>query len=767
MTTKELTARPSAPAPAPAPRKGGRHAARPSITPILTYGAFLVLIEVLVPLDRVWAAQFLLVILLLVVPGVLLLRALRVPGAAVASFPVYVPAASLAVLLASGLMVDAAGPLVGISQPLRPAPALVGIEAVCAALLAASTRAPSWTAIPWDRLTRRPAGLGWPLFLPVLAAAGALRLNNGHGPGLAAAAVCACACVLVWAMAAAPRLHEMTIGVVLYSIALAMMWSFSLRGNLVYGFDISTEYHDMQATLQAGVWHFAHPGDAYGAMLSITVLPGQLHALSGVSGLLILKMVYPALNALFPVAIFSLGRRILSRRWAFAAPAFIIIQLPFSQEMPALARQEIALIFFVALVGALFDTRLARPRQRAMVIVFGLGMVVSHYSTTYFTVALLAPMLVLPRALSRLRGVPRMTGSVAVAFAVCLAGATVWYGPVTHSAGNVSQFVHEAADDGFDFLPNRTAGENLLLSYLEGNNQATLSAARYQQLVDQYYEQRRPFVHALPDSAQARFELRGVAAPVPTVRLSYVRDAISLVGLLVTQLAYLLAGLGTVLAALRRKTPPLARQLALLSAGSLVLLGLIRMSGTIANAYNQERAFVQAMAVVSVTMCWGLQGAAAWLRQRSAVLAIAATVALGVIFINVSGLANAVLGGGTATNLADSGEDFERFYMTAPELTAAAWLGQQVRPGQLVYADRYASLRLAAVNGMAQGVLADITPRTLNRHAWVYASQTNVIDRSARNEFENETVVYAFPIGFLEANFDTVYTDGFSEVFRR
>ena len=62
-----------------------------------------------------------------------------------------------------------------------------------------------------------------------------------------------------------------------------------------------------------GVWHAAHPGDAYGAMLSVTVMPAELHALSGVPALLIFKVVYPMIFALFPVAIFGLARKILIR----------------------------------------------------------------------------------------------------------------------------------------------------------------------------------------------------------------------------------------------------------------------------------------------------------------------------------------------------------------------------------------------------------------------------------------------------------------------
>jgi uncharacterized membrane protein len=760
VTTRYLTARRPAP-------PGGRHAARSPDAAVPAYGGLLVLIAVLEPLHRLWAAQLLLVVLLLTVPGVVLLRALRVPGRAVACFPVYVPAASLALLLACGLAVDVAGPVLGVSQPLRLVPLLAGTDVMCAALLATSVRAPAGTAIPWASLTRGRAWLAWPLVLPVLAAVGALRLNNGHGDGLAVAAICACAAVLVWTMAVAPRLNETTLMLTLFAIALAMAWSFSLRGDLVYGFDISTEYYDMQYTVRTGVWHFAHPGNAYSAMLSVTVLPAELHALSGVPALLILKVLYPALNALFPVAIYGLGRMLLSRRWAFAAAAFIVVQSPFSQELPGVARQEIALLFFMAMTGAMFDTRLARYQRWALVTAFGLGMVVSHYSTTYIALALLAVMLLGQWAMSWYRDIPRLAGAVAVAFLVFMAAAAIWYGPVTRSAANVSQFARQAAAEGFDFLPDRAAGANLLASYLDGNTQATLSAASYQRQVHQYYERDRPFVHPLPDAAEGRYDLRGSTAPVPPVRLPQLHGAISAAGVVSTQLVYLLAGLSTVVLALRRGTPLLVRQLALMGTGALLVLGLTRLSGTIANAYNQERAFVQSMTILAIVMCWTLQRAAAYLKQRSALVVIAAAAVLTVTFATGSGLVNAIMGGATDTNLANRGEDFERYYVTAPELASASWLGQQVQPGQLIYADRYASLRLTAMTGRVWGVLPDVTPATLDHHAWIYASRTNTVDRRARSDFDNKAVVYAFPIGFLEANFNTVYTDGSSEVFHR
>ena len=258
---------------------------------------------------------------------------------------------------------------------------------MCLALLAASVDAPPDVAIRWRSLSRS-AGLTWPLILPLIAAAGALRLNSGHGAGVALVAACGFVALLVTAAVLSSRLDETLLKVALYAASLAISWSYSLRGDGVYGFDIATEYQRLEQTILTGVWHAAHPNDAYGAMLSVTVMPAELHALSGVSGLLVLKVVYPMIYALFPVAIFDLARGILSRSWAFIAAAFTISQYAFT-EIVSLARQEIALVLFVALVTAMLDTRMRRRTQWTLVALLAVAMALSHYSTTYVAVTLI------------------------------------------------------------------------------------------------------------------------------------------------------------------------------------------------------------------------------------------------------------------------------------------------------------------------------------------------------------------------------------------
>jgi uncharacterized membrane protein len=750
----------------------------PSISVVRSLSASaggLLLIAVLVASRRLWAAEALLVAVLLVVPGIMLLRALRIPSKAVAEFPIYVPCASLVVLLGSGLVVDLVGPFVGVTQPIRAVPMLIGLESTCILLLASSVKAPC--PIQWHRPSRSAAAL-WSLVLPLIAAAGALRLNNGYGNGVALIALFGSLLLLVFSVVAASRLDKMQSALFLYSIGLALMWSFSLRGDLVYGFDIAAEYNALHQTVSSGVWHTAHYGDAYGAMLSVTVMPAELHALSGVSALLVFKLIYPVIGALFPVGVFGLARRLLPRHWAFAAAGLVVVQSTFFQELPALARQEIALSLFVALVAAVLDGRISRYSQAALVALLALAMVVSHYSTTYMAVGIFGLTLIFQFVTFWLKHVWRVTLAVAVAFAASLLGAVVWYGPVTHSTSNVTEVVSMTGTQGLDLLPNQAQDGGGLLgamsAYFQYTTQAPIQPMEYEKLIHDYYSHQRPFVSPFADAGNARYDLRSSSPAVPAVRSRMAYSTVSLAALLIQQLVNVLGIVGALMMVIWRKSVVIAREVGLISVATIIVLAAIRLSGTLANLYNPERAFLQGTVVIAISLCWSMYSIAGrWKMRRreeqgrlrrAAVLGIA-TGSLVILFVTSTGFVGAILGGGTATNLSNSGEDYERYGMTAPELASAAWLGGNIKPGQLVYADRYAQLPLVAIAGAPSGLLLDVTPMTLSQQAWIYADSTNVTDDRARSIINGQIVTYVYPFGFIRSHYYEVFTDGSSEVF--
>ena len=266
----------------------------------------LALLAALVPLRGNWTAGIVLLGLTFTVPGVLALRTLRVSGRAVRTYPLYVPAAALGVLLASGIVADLVGPLVGIPRPMHGDTTALTVLGVSLVLWLLALPAPAAARIPWRRVLDSPTSL-IPLALPLVAAAGALLLSHGDGATVARIGQVLVALVIFTGLVFAPRLSRAQLAMLLFACALAAEWAFSLRGQEVVGFDITSEIAIAQQIQRVGIWYSLHRGDAYGAMLSVTVLPSTLASLTGCSPLVAFKVVYPVLTAMLPVSIFLLG----------------------------------------------------------------------------------------------------------------------------------------------------------------------------------------------------------------------------------------------------------------------------------------------------------------------------------------------------------------------------------------------------------------------------------------------------------------------------
>ena len=548
----------------------------------------------------------------------------------------------------------------------------------------------------------------------------------------------------------------------LFGCALATEWAYSLRSQEIIGFDISTEIHIAQETLATGIWHSAHHNDAYGAMLSITVLPSTLHSLTGCSPLLEFKAIYPALTALLPVSLFLVGDRFLTRRFAAGAAALLLVQSYFFQLLPELARQEIAMLFFAGLVAALFDDRLRRSAKWSVIAGFSVGVVVSHYSSAYLAIPVVAIALVLALLVYRFRPASSLLAPLAVAAVVLAGGAAIWYGAVTHSASNLTSFYSSVENQGLNLLPSRGGG--ILSSYLNGNVGKQATGAQFQRLAVRAYRTQAPYIHPLASATQRRFIPSSASVPAPPARAPSIDSGLSTFSTVIAELILLAEVLGPLAMLISRRSSERVRRVAVLSLGTLAFLAVIRFSGTAAAGYNQTRAVLQSLIILALPVAWLAErlSARAWRLRPLVWPALVAVLTL--IFAYQSGVTDLALGGGTSLNLSQRGEDYERLYMTPAELAAARWATDKAGHGVL-YADRYGQLPLYASTGRV--ALNLITPETLDQHAWVYGTHTNVRLGRARGQVFDDAATYHWPRRFLRDHYDVVYANGDSRVYHR
>jgi uncharacterized membrane protein len=605
----------------------------------------------------------------------------------------------------------------------------------------------------------------WPLLLPVVAAAGAGRLTTGHGGAVAIAGVAACVAALAFALAFADRLSRTHVSALVFGVALALLWGYSLRSRFVYGYDVSSEFNFLDDTWRAGTWHSGHRDDAYGAMLSLTVLPSLLHGVAGTSTLLLLKVVYPAFVALFALGLFQLATRYVRARYAVLAVAIIITQNYFFQQMPALARQELALLIFIALVAAVLQEGVARRVQLGLITVLAAGMVTAHYSTTYLALSLLGLAAAGGALLTLARRPTGNVVAVAVAFVACLACSGIWYGAVTHSTQNVSTFTSDLRDNGLDVLPNRAPGQSVVDAYLNGNQLVRVTGAQYEQSVQRQYALTRSYVKPLKAADQSRY--RPQDAKLPGRAEAGAGTELRTLSLLASQSLNLVAVLAALALLLAPRVAPRMRAIGMLAAATFLALGLLRLSGTAANAYNQERAFVQSMVLLAIGVAFALQWFAGRLPRIGRLVGVAFGIGLLTILFGTSGLRAQVFGGGETTNLANAGEDYERFYISPQELAAAHWLGAVSPSDQLRYADGYAQVRMFAEGVSGRGLLTGITPRTIDRHAWVYGTDVNVVGGRVRGTVNRQYALFRWPGQYLDDYYNRVYSSGGSAVYHR
>lgn len=716
-------------------------------------------------INDVWLVQAISLIALLTIPGVLLLRAIRVSPRAIIAFPIYVPCASLIVLMATGLTVNLIGISTGSEPPLRTGPLLAYVTVACVLLLLLGSRGRDKYIPLLNR--SMPRGRHFlPLLLPAVAAAGATAINAGSGTGLAYLGVLLAAVALCGAIIFADRLSPALLGVLIWSIALALIWGYTLRGDFTYGFDITTEHLIAQEGIASGTWELDHTSDAYGALLSVTILPAILSQITGLSSLAIFKAVFPALFALLPAGAYMLARRFIAPTFAVAAAGLIIAQSAFFQQIPAIARQEIA---FLLLLGAVVVVLDKNVKRQAVLLAgaFALGIVVSHYSTTYLAIAVFLislTALAIGGALGR-----RTTFSVPlVVLLYCLAGgAVVWYGVLTNSADNVTRVAETTQADGLGILEGRDSNGGLLNAYLSGNAVTPITGEEYAELVADDVSKNFPWVTPLPEGSDPRYAVTDASPPAHSARAPWLAERWSLLTLILQQLTNLLLAAAAIVVLISRRTPPLIRTVAAFAFAGLCFLLLIRLSGTVAQVYNQERVLVQSLFPLGIVGGWLAMRAT----ERSSVLRRVAPFALaawiGITLLFTSGFTSGAFGDSGRANVDPAGEDAERFVFTQHEVSAATWLAASRPADELLYADRYGQLRMLSVVGGNDNYLTQITPQTLDRDAWVYGSEANVLEGRTRDLFGQDFAIWTFPAQFLADHFNTVYVNGRTKVFAR
>lgn len=324
---------------------------------------------------------------ILFLPGFMAMKAAGIRSMGLAESMLTALGLSIALIMLLGLFANFMLPYVGIHDPLSIFPLTVLLGGLLALLAAIASLREDGTVqhIPKMTLNVRPYHL-YLVLVPTVTILGVVVQNTySSNVGLVISLLLVCSSVI---LAAFGKIPKEAFPATIFVMSLSLLLHTSLISDFLWGWDIQKEYYSAASVIDASIWN---PGrySLVDAMLSIVVLGPVLSVFSGLEIEMVFRIVYPFIFSFMPVGLYLFFKKQTNEGIAFLSVFFIMSLVTFFTELPQLARQEIAELFVVLLLLLLTDTKLEKAQQTMLFLLYSFSLVVSHYSTYYFFIAIL------------------------------------------------------------------------------------------------------------------------------------------------------------------------------------------------------------------------------------------------------------------------------------------------------------------------------------------------------------------------------------------
>lgn len=682
---------------------------------------------------------------------------------------------STTITMVLGLMLSFLGPLVGIAKPLTPMPLTLTLAAVMGGLLAASIAKHRPMFIPpfdRSRLSVRALILaGWFTLIPITAVMGALSINN-HGPAILAALSMALMAVLpliiLWRQRA--DLTEI-IPYAIYATSLGLLLGTSLRGTNITGHDIVQEYQVFQLTATNGIWNMNFLRDAYNACLSITILPTIWQKLTGLADPYIYKLMAQIVFAMLPVVIYLTAKRFSGRRQAFLA-ALVFMTFPvFLQDMSMLVRQEAAFFLLSLALMTVFDPELrARPKSALTLILLG-GMIISHYSTSYITIAMLLAAKVLEVLIRVTKHTVRRRAANlwtpltwSTIFALTLI-TYLWNAQVTKTSSSIGRTIGGITTNLPHLLDRNFASGQSNYALLGAQLTPAQNLASYVASAAKLFRD-LPSSSYYPNTLTDQYPLK-----LKSETLSPTTDFVNTIGLgkvnwynifeflrqIYAKLIQVLLLLAVGFMFLRPRATRIPRQFQLIGIGALAMVLLQVLLPPSIIDYGLLRLIHQSMIVLAIPMVLVALRLMDLIRIRELWSIRVFSVVLAGFFVVMSGLANSITGGHKpALALSNSGFYYEAYYAHDDELAAFNWLKSHAPIGAVVNADEFVRRQMVTYIGVYPR--PSLAPDAIAEEAYAYVGHNNLSTDKVPLYYQGILTYHSVPTDFLDTAKDEVYS---------
>lgn len=324
------------------------------------------------------------VIFLLFIPGYLILKSIGLCKINALNALLYSVGLSISFLMFVGLFMNTFYPFFGILRPISTVPLLITIGIFTLVLcILISLRTDTDDIITLRRGSLKVIGIKKYLLvlqLPFLSIIGT-HLFNFYGTNLLiliSLIIISLIPIFVISYRPSERFQAFTI----LMVSIFLLYHTSLLSMYLWGTDVHREYHLATLVIENAYWDPAIYSNV-NAMLSIVILAPILSEICNMDLTWVFKIIYPLIYALIPLGLYRVYQNQTDDRIAFLSVFFFVSIFTFYIELPQLARQEIAELFFVLLMMLIIDKSMDNVKRAILSIIFAFSLAISHYGTSY------------------------------------------------------------------------------------------------------------------------------------------------------------------------------------------------------------------------------------------------------------------------------------------------------------------------------------------------------------------------------------------------
>lgn len=418
---------------------------------IITLISILFITDIIIILDVPFLREIMAFICFTTIPGILIINTLRLNKLKFMKKMVLLIGLSISFLIFGGLFLNSFYPL--LLEPLSFLPVFISFNIILI-ILALIAYIRNKNDFKWNDFLNFKINeadkfnsiLIFPALFPFMAVFGTYLMNTTQNNIILLAMLFLIPVYVIAVVILKNKVSAATYPFALLNIAMSLLLMHGLTSGHIMGRDVHMEYYCFNIALNGFHWDILGYYNPYNACLSITILPVIYNTLTGFSGEYIFKIFFGLIGSFIPLVLYLVSERYVGKQGAFFASLLLTFQTYFIYIL-AMARQEIAFLFFFLAILVFFDHKIKEVYRKILFIILISSVIVSHYATSYITLVLIFPILLLPFLKSMIayvrgkvdkRGISFKNFDVMVVILVFIA---LWYFTVAKVQFEASNFV--------------------------------------------------------------------------------------------------------------------------------------------------------------------------------------------------------------------------------------------------------------------------------------------------------------------------------------